>query len=308
MTGLSAKAARKAARRAARDRQKVRGREYIVKAIVTVIREDRDNGITPTLLNHEGALVASLRAGLCLGGMAWAVANETARDVVNEAFQKAGAKRPAWKEGQPEHCDGGVIRWTRTTCRNCSKGLADDQTAYCSKTCFDAHRARLHRGTTLKECEQSTGCGGRNVPDKIEVVDAWCRWCGDPLPEKEDRHARRVYCSRRCKDDDRNAQRREAWLAALETRPCLHCRETFRQNRANQVYCSMRCGQNAAYRRRTGRPIAKTTKTCRHCGETFDPNTLAQVYCGDPCRIRAHLERKRTPPGALARLWRWLRG
>ena len=150
MTGLSAKAARKAARRAARQRLQVRGREYIVKAIVTVIREDRDNGITPTLLNHEGALVASLRAGLCLGGMAWTVANEAAVEIVGEAFSKAGARRPTWKEAQPEHCDGGVIRWTRTTCRNCSKGLADDQTAYCSKTCFDAHRARLHREDNLE--------------------------------------------------------------------------------------------------------------------------------------------------------------
>lgn len=119
-----------------------RRRDTIVLGIVTVIREDWRNGETPTLLNHEGALRALLRSGFCLGGMGWALANETAIEIVTEAFRKAGAKRPAWKESQPEWTDGGVIRDTRLRCANCERPLEPGQKTFCGKLCFDALRGR----------------------------------------------------------------------------------------------------------------------------------------------------------------------
>jgi hypothetical protein len=127
----------------------VQRRATLIVIIADVIREDWREGVTPTLLNHEAVLIASLRSGLCLGGMGWPDANRAALEIVGEAFTKAGAKRPAWKEGQPEHCDGGVIRTTRTTCANCEKGLEPEQKIYCCKTCFDAHRARLYRAENV---------------------------------------------------------------------------------------------------------------------------------------------------------------
>ena len=144
MRGRTEKQARKAARRAARERLQVRGRAQIVAAIITVIREDRDSGITPTLLNHEGALIHSLRGGLCLTGMSWAAANEAARDVVAEAFQKAGARRPTWKEAQPEWTDGGVVRSERFRCGNCRKPLEPEQKVHCSRICREAASARRY--------------------------------------------------------------------------------------------------------------------------------------------------------------------
>ena len=128
---------------------KVPRRATIVQAICDVIREDWRNGTTTTLISHEGAIWAALRSGLCLEGMGWPDADRAARDMLHEAFAKTGAKRPAWKEGQPEWCDGGVIRGTRVTCANCGKGLEPEQKIYCSKTCFDAHRARLYRADNL---------------------------------------------------------------------------------------------------------------------------------------------------------------
>ncbi|TVP69081.1 MAG: hypothetical protein EA339_15205 [Rhodobacteraceae bacterium] len=130
---------------------KVPRRAIIVQAICDVIREDWRDGTCPTLLSHEGAIWAALRSGLCLEGMGWHDANKAARDMLHEAFARTGAKRPAWKEGQPEWCDGGVIRDTRTTCANCGKGLEPEQKIYCSKTCFDAHRARLYRADNLEK-------------------------------------------------------------------------------------------------------------------------------------------------------------
>lgn len=120
-------------------------RAIIVAAICQVIREDWREGINPTLLNHEGALWAALRSGLCLEGLPWAEADHEARDMLQLAFAKTGAKRPTWQQGQPEACDGGVIRTARTTCANCAKPLELDQKMHCSKLCYDAHRARLYR-------------------------------------------------------------------------------------------------------------------------------------------------------------------
>ena len=128
---------------------RVHRRAAIVQAICDVIREDWRNGTTTTLISHEGAIWAALRSGLCLEGMSWPDANKAARDMLHEAFARTGAKRPAWREGQPEWCDGGVIRDTRVTCANCGKGLEPEQKIYCGKLCFDAHRARLYRSDNL---------------------------------------------------------------------------------------------------------------------------------------------------------------
>lgn len=126
-------------------------RERIITAIITVCREDWRAGVTPTVLNHEGTLRASLRAGFCLGGMGWREADTLAIEIITDAFRKAGAKRPTWKEAQPEWTDGGVIRGTRTRCANCEKPLEMEQRTYCGKLCFDAHRARLARQEDLEK-------------------------------------------------------------------------------------------------------------------------------------------------------------
>lgn len=128
-------------------------------------------------------------------------------------------------------------------------------------------------------------------PLEIEP-DAWCAWCGDPLPEPEERHTRRIFCSRRCKDDAKNDQRREEWAALLETRPCQHCGTAFKQNRLNQIFCGQGCGAKAAYRRKTGRPEAREDRCCPYCGNTFTPRNLNQTYCSNPCRVRAGIKRK----------------
>ncbi len=123
-------------------RLRKRRREAILQAIVVVIREDWAEGITPTLFGHEGTLRACLRSGLCLQGLPWPDANRAAVEIVTEALNRTGAKRPAWKEGQPEHTDGGVIRDTRLRCANCERPLPPEHKTYCGKLCYDAMRAR----------------------------------------------------------------------------------------------------------------------------------------------------------------------
>ena len=42
-----------------------------------------------------------------------------------------------------------MIRDTRTHCAKCEKPLAEGQKTFCSKTCFDAMRARQYRADNL---------------------------------------------------------------------------------------------------------------------------------------------------------------
>ena len=144
MLALLARKERKRARRAARARIEFVGREGAIRLMVELIRADWLDGHTPTLLNHEGALVAAVRAMLCLRSLPWAVADAEARDAVSEALRKAGGKRPSWQEGQPEFTEAGVIRETRVSCANCGKPLDVGQKLYCSRTCGDAARHRRY--------------------------------------------------------------------------------------------------------------------------------------------------------------------
>jgi len=123
--------------------QKVQRRATLILLIVEVITEDWREGITPTLLNHEGTLIASLRSGLCLTGVGWSDANTAAKEIVDEAFRQAGAKRPAWREAQPEWTDQGVIRETRTRCAQCDGVLEIGQKTFCSYRCGNSHRKKL---------------------------------------------------------------------------------------------------------------------------------------------------------------------
>jgi hypothetical protein len=143
------------ARRMLRARQKPRRlgeqrRKVLVRAIVIVIRADLREGNATTLFTHEGAIRASLRAGLCLAGWAWRDADTEARVVLDTAFAATGAKRPTWAQAQPEYTDGGVVRHERIRCANCEKGLDEGQRIFCSPVCYDALHARRRR---LEEAE-----------------------------------------------------------------------------------------------------------------------------------------------------------
>ena len=75
-------------------------RTVIVQAIAEIARSDWRSGITETLMNHEGTMIATLRASMCLEGIGWRGAHEAAIEIVGEGLTRAGAKRPRWKEGQ----------------------------------------------------------------------------------------------------------------------------------------------------------------------------------------------------------------
>ena len=90
-------------------------------------------------------------------------------------------------------------------------------------------------------------------PEPIQIEpDAWCAWCGDPLPEKEERHWRRRFCCQSCKAAHKYDRAKEARRAALPVKSCEWCGTTFKAKRAFQIYCKTQCrwdAKNAAARK-----------------------------------------------------------
>ncbi len=113
--------------------------------VAGVIRLAFAAGEIASLWGLEGTLRASLRADLCLRGWQWAVADQTARDIVAGAHRFIGAERPSWYEGQPEHVisEGTLIERTRCAC--CHKPLPEDRKKFCSSICYTSHKHRLSR-------------------------------------------------------------------------------------------------------------------------------------------------------------------
>ena len=146
MTPLAAKMQRKLARQenaTGKDRLGRRRFETCAADVAEVIRLAHAEGATSSLFGLEGPLRHGIRSDLCLQGWRWAVADATAKDVVDDALRRVGAVRPRWKEGQPEWTDAGVIRDTRLRCAQCDAPLEIGQKAFCSRRCADSHRARL---------------------------------------------------------------------------------------------------------------------------------------------------------------------
>lgn len=80
--------------------------------------------------------------------------------------------------------------------------------------------------------------------DPVEVEpDAWCAWCGDPLPEPEERHHGRRYCCQRCRWAMDNDKVRQAKLAARPMRACLSCGTEFRAWPSHKRCCTPKCSE-----------------------------------------------------------------
>lgn len=121
-------------------------RRHLVDTVARIMREARDAGHVPTLLNLEAPMRHGLRSRLCLQGWRWADADAVAADIVAEAMKRNGAKRPTWLEGQPEWAQQGAgALIERTRCIRCHSPLPEGHTKFCSKLCVCAHHLRTTR-------------------------------------------------------------------------------------------------------------------------------------------------------------------
>lgn len=130
--------------------------------------------------------------------------------------------------------------------------------------------------------------------DPIEIApDAWCAFCGTPLPEEAERHPKRIYCSRWCA---REAKRPDLPPVPKRRLACAECGAEFETHRPAARFCSSGCWRKDYYRRtkatrpsRAGPP--PEPKACEECGETFQPVRRSKRFCSMRCLRKARVRR-----------------
>ncbi|EAQ35763.1 hypothetical protein NB311A_05083 [Nitrobacter sp. Nb-311A] len=121
-------------------------RAHIVRVVTSILA-----GGEPTRFAFEATCRHAVRSRLCLNGWSWAAADDLAADVVKDALRRLGARRPTWKEGQPEWAQDGFAPILRTRCIRCHRTLEGERWKFCSELCDQSHRALIYR---IRDAEQ----------------------------------------------------------------------------------------------------------------------------------------------------------
>lgn len=120
-----------------------------------------------------------------------------------------------------------------------------------------------------------------------------CAHCHNQFfPKRTDRL---TFCSRECAFACKAARRRSTagkakafYLPKVQTaRPCIICGSEFMAFGGRARYCTPKCREIAAERRRA--PHRLLPRICRECGASFKPayGNKARTYCSDECGKRA---------------------
>lgn len=148
--------------------------------------------VEPTPFAAEGPARAGLRGALCLDGWPWSLADAEAELIVGAALTMAGAKRPTWKEGQPEWTQDGHAPLTRERCKRCAKPLPPENFVYCGSVCAQAAKNESKRRWDLEQ-QSIAELSGRAIKQK-------CASCGSSFSP---RRKGQQFCSPDCAYDAR---------------------------------------------------------------------------------------------------------
>jgi hypothetical protein len=77
---------------------------------------------------------------------------------------------------------------------------------------------------------------------------------------------------------------------------CLECGAGFTALRASKVFCSVRCQDTAARKRRAGGPLPP--RICPGCEKEFQPARKDKFWCSETCYSRAANAKPRRPSTA----------
>lgn len=165
-----------------------------------------------------------------------------------------------------------------------------DQTQHCRRCDRDLPQDQWYASTWGKSGQWCKDCyrewHRQRYAAKADDSPRDCAWCGESYRPKA--RTKSEFCSRKCKEQARNAAVSAATIQAKPDRECLHCgRSLPRSMRADAVFCSQKCN-NAAHalqrklRARTGEDekpgylraaICKRDKwRCGICGDRVNPS------------------------------------
>jgi hypothetical protein len=187
-------------------------REAIIDKLAAMMRRAE-----PTPFALEGPARAAIRARICMGGWRWGAADAAADDCVQAALARVGARRPDWKQGQPEYTQDGYAPRTRERCARCAKPLPEGNYRYCGPVCAKAadvdRRARQDKDERYaKEKIYRLAYAEKQQPRECQLCGTWFR----------PKHISNKYCSPKCgyeaRDNARNARAEAGRIARRNMR------------------------------------------------------------------------------------------
>lgn len=128
-------------------RQLRRERRIAIRDGLAAIMRD----LEPTPFAGEGPARAGVRARLCMAGWPWQAADAEAELLTRAALQVIGARRPSWRQGQPEHTQDGYAPFTRERCKRCAKPLPEGNYTFCGPVCRQAAKVDRNRQRDREE-------------------------------------------------------------------------------------------------------------------------------------------------------------
>lgn len=168
-------------------------------------------------------------------------------------------------------------------CQYCGKDFEPhhfNQRCYCSTKCKKA--AEYRRNAETYKQRASDRYYGIIQSKKIEPRK--CPHCGKEfMPNR----ISQIYCSVRCKYDERNERRRK-----MKPIKCAICGEEFTPKHGRHIYCSPRCKEIAHNAQRRQKYGYQHEVKCEMCGRIFVRTVDGRrKYCSEECYRKASLER-----------------
>lgn len=214
-------------------------RKHLVCEITKIMRNWR---FTP--FENEGACRSGLRSAMCLSGSSWALADQEAQSIVEEALTVMRATRPTLVQGQREYSV------PRENCAWCY-GEIDSESVnqghrFCSEYC--ASMSKLRSNEYHSFAMQHRRARAFKLLVKAKSQSKNCSHCGSSF-KSHDENAR--YCSHPC--FLRHVQ------AKTQTKICLWCAKSFYAGSSRAKFCSAACTEGYGRLKRGAPPPKRIT-------------------------------------------------
>lgn len=241
-------------------------RKHMISEVMDNLKDWR---ITP--FENEGAVRSGLRAAMCLIGHSWPVADNEVAGLITASFQRMGAHRPSWDQGQRQY----VI--AAENCNWCGVDLPDEDRAgsrrarFCSSVC--AQSAIQHRDYESRKRDDAVARSALSIIFRDQLPTQKCEYCDREFKPFNVANKDQRHCSHRCS---------RLALRTIQPRNCLTCKKEFRPRLDRTRYCSSECAHNRVIEPRP----------CQCCEKPFIPKTAQGVVCSKACHMRLHRIRK----------------
>lgn len=236
-------------------------RKQLISEVMDALKDWRDSPF-----ENEGALRAGMRSALCLMGHAWGPSDAEAAALLTASFQRIGAHRPLWDQGQREYTENdGRCLWCFSEIEQSDWGT---KSKFCSPEC--ATQMRTSRGGEWNQRVSGVARDALRIIKRQAIPQIQCLHCNTSFrPESMDRRGRR-FCSPACANRFERPSRKA---------DCQQCKKPFVMANPNQRFCSKAC---SALHLRVLKP-----KECLHCKTMFRPRSRNASYCTMECRDAA---------------------